>query len=76
MIRGPDDLPDVLEWWAIHGRSGRRAGRPTCERPRPYLPLAAELGHIKVQGERYMIRNPWLNIACFCWLPDDDIDTR
>jgi hypothetical protein len=59
-----DDLPDVLRFWRHTWvrRGDVWEGPPTSD-PADYLPLALACGRIEVQGERYVIVDPWLSMA-------------
>ena len=59
-----DDLPDVLHFWRhTWVRRGDVWEGPPVSDPAEYLPLARACGRIAVQGERYVIVDPWLTTA-------------
>jgi hypothetical protein len=71
------ELADELHIWDFTWvkRGDVWEGPPTSD-PTPYLPLALELGRIKVRGDRYVMTDPWLTLGRFCWTDEDDIDIR
>ena len=64
--------PDVLEIWDFVWikRGGVWVGPPVTD-PTPYLPLALELGRIKVQNGRYVMVDPGLTLDRFGWDDED-----
>jgi hypothetical protein len=60
----PDSLPDVLHFWEhTWTKRGEVWEGPPVSDPAPYLPLALVCGRIEVQGEHYVIVDPWLTVA-------------
>jgi hypothetical protein len=60
----PDSLPDVLHFWEhTWTKRGEVWEGPPVSDPALYLPLALVCRRIEVQGEDYVIVDPWLTMA-------------